>query len=150
MSTRTVRLDDEAEQTLDRLRRLTGLSISEVLKRGLHAYEIEALNLANRKPYDIYAQLDLGEGGYAVAPARQAKSAVAGGLQIFFLDDSSLARAFELMVQYADRPTDLADASLVVLAEMHRLRRVFTIDRNDFQTYRIRQGHSYLSFETLG
>jgi len=74
----------------------------------------------------------------------------AGGLQVFFLDDSSLARAFELMVQYADRPMDLADASLVVLAEMRGLRCVFTIDRDDFQTYRIRQGHSYLSFETLG
>jgi len=77
MSTRTVRLDDEAEQTLSRLRRVTGLSISELLKRGLDAYESEALNLAHRKPYDIYAQLDLGDGGYAVAPAKQAKSAVA-------------------------------------------------------------------------
>ena len=35
MGTRTVRLDDEAENTLARLRKTTGLSISEVLKRGL-------------------------------------------------------------------------------------------------------------------
>ncbi len=34
MGTRTVRFDDEAENTLARLRKLTGLSISEVLKRG--------------------------------------------------------------------------------------------------------------------
>jgi hypothetical protein len=31
-----------------------------------------------RKPYDIYRELDLGAGGYAIAPAREAKSAVAG------------------------------------------------------------------------
>jgi len=33
--------------------------------------------LVHREPYDIYAQLDLGEGRYAVAPAREAKSAIA-------------------------------------------------------------------------
>lgn len=77
MSTRTVRLDDEAEKTLERLRNITGLSISEVLKRGLRAYESEALERAHRKPYDIYRKLDIGKGGYAVAPAKDAKSAVA-------------------------------------------------------------------------
>ncbi len=39
MGTRTVRLDDEAEKTLAKLKKVTGLSISEVLKRGLSAYE---------------------------------------------------------------------------------------------------------------
>jgi hypothetical protein len=48
-----------------------------VLKRGLSAYEAQALELAHRKPYDIYRDLDLGAGGYAIAPAREAKSAVA-------------------------------------------------------------------------
>jgi hypothetical protein len=76
MSTRTVRLDDEAEKTLDRLRTLTGLSISVILKRGLSAYEAETLERAHRKPYEVFRQLDLGTGGYAVAPARDAKSAV--------------------------------------------------------------------------
>jgi hypothetical protein len=63
MGTRTVRLDEEAEKTLTRLRRLTGLSISEVLKRGLMAYQATALEQAARKPFDIYTRLDLGEGG---------------------------------------------------------------------------------------
>jgi len=76
MSTRTVRLDDDAERTLERLRKITGLSISELLKRGLHAYESEALSVVYRKPYDIYMRFNLGEGGYAVAPAKQAKSAI--------------------------------------------------------------------------
>ena len=81
MSTRTVRLDDEAERTLQRIRNVTGLSISEVLKRGLSAYEVQALQQVTRKPYDIYRDLDLGPGGYAVAPAREAKSAIADAIR---------------------------------------------------------------------
>ncbi len=76
MSTRTVRLDEEAEETLERLRNLTGLSISEVLKRGLSAFESEALTQVQHTPYEIYRELDLGEGGYAIAPATEAKRAV--------------------------------------------------------------------------
>jgi len=56
---------------------MTGLSISEVLKHGLSAYETEVVEPAPRKPYEIFRQLDLGAGGYAVAPARDAKSALA-------------------------------------------------------------------------
>ena len=81
MATRTVRLDDEAETTLERLRRVTGLSISEVVKRGLAAYETQALPQTSRRPYDIYRELDLGPGGDATAPAREAKSAVADAIR---------------------------------------------------------------------
>ena len=81
MVTRTVRLDDDAERTLERLRNLTGLSISEVLKRGLIAYQNEAMRETERRPIDIYRELDLGAGGYAVAPARDAKRAVAAAIR---------------------------------------------------------------------
>ncbi len=77
MGTRTVRLDEEAERTLDRVRTMTGLSISEVLKQGLSAYESHIMEQTHRKPYEIFRQLDLGAGGYALAPARDAKSAIA-------------------------------------------------------------------------
>ena len=40
-----------------------------------------------------------------------------------------------LMDQYRDAPTDLADASLVAVAETLSLRTVFTIDRH-FYAYR--------------
>ncbi len=77
MATRTVRLDPEAERTLASLTRMTGLSISEVLKRGLMSYKQEALNgRATRTPYELLCRLDLGPGGYARAPASGAKSAV--------------------------------------------------------------------------
>jgi predicted nucleic acid-binding protein len=69
-----------------------------------------------------------------------------GGLSIWFLGDAALARAFELMESYADHPMDLADASLVVAAEALQTRKVFTIDRTDFQTYRVRHGHRHYPF----
>ena len=40
------------------------------------------------------------------------------------------------MLKYKDLPMDLADAALVRVAERERLRRVFTLDRRDFQVYR--------------
>jgi len=41
-----------------------------------------------------------------------------------------------LMRQYRDTPMDVADASLVVAAEDHDLRRIFTLDGH-FHAYRI-------------
>ena len=76
MSIRTVRLDDEAESTLAALRQRTGLSISEVLKRGLEAYAASIQNEMAETPYEIYRRLDLGAGGDALAPAKHAKTRV--------------------------------------------------------------------------
>jgi predicted nucleic acid-binding protein len=59
------------------------------------------------------------------------------------MGQTDLQRAFELMGQYTDQPMDLADASLIVAAEVLHTRKVFTIDRHDFATYRIRRGHRY-------
>jgi predicted nucleic acid-binding protein len=72
-----------------------------------------------------------------------------GGLSVWFLDGRTLTRAFELMEVYADRPMDLADASLVTAAEALGTRRVFTIDRNDFETYRVRRGHRHQPMQII-
>jgi predicted nucleic acid-binding protein len=42
-----------------------------------------------------------------------------------------------LMLRYADRPMDFADATLVYLARREALSTVFTVDHADFETYRI-------------
>jgi negative regulator of replication initiation len=77
MATRTVRLDAEAERALTSLTKSTGLSISEVLKRGLMAYKQQAQNApAERAPYELFRRLDLGPGGYARAAAKDAKTSV--------------------------------------------------------------------------
>lgn len=72
-----------------------------------------------------------------------------GGLSAWFFDRTGLTRAFELMELYADHPMDLADASLVVAAESLGTRKVFTIDRKDFETYRVRRGHRNYPMEIL-
>ena len=71
-------------------------------------------------------------------------------MSVWFFEHDSLTRAFELMESYADRPMDLADASLVVAAEALETRKIFTIERNDFATYRVRRGHRHYAFEVLG
>lgn len=70
-------------------------------------------------------------------------------LSVWDFDRLSLLRAFELMEIYADRPMDLADASLIVAAEVLDSRTIFTIDRDDFQAYRVRRGHRYFALEIL-
>jgi predicted nucleic acid-binding protein len=72
-----------------------------------------------------------------------------GGLSIWFFDRPALTRAFELMETYADHPMDLADASLVVSTEFLGTRKVFTADRRDFQTYRVRLGHRNYPMEIV-
>ena len=43
------------------------------------------------------------------------------------------------MKKYADLPMDLADASLVILAEHLGHGRIFSTDQRDFRTYRFKQ-----------
>jgi hypothetical protein len=81
MGTRTVRLDNEAEQLLREIRRQTGTTVSGALKRGLEVAARELRERATARPYDIYRRIDLGEGGYARAPARTAKKLIASALR---------------------------------------------------------------------
>lgn len=76
MGTRTVRLDEDAEATLAKLRKATGMSISEVLKRGLEAYQRHCLQEDSVRPYEIYERLELGRDGWALAQSSEAKRAV--------------------------------------------------------------------------
>jgi hypothetical protein len=75
MASRTVRLDDEAERALRDIRRRTGMTISEALKKGLLVLQRTVSDRPRPSPWEIYEKIDLGEGGYAVAPAKGAKRA---------------------------------------------------------------------------
>ncbi len=55
---------------------------------------------------------------------------------VFDLQPHHAKRICELMEKYAKLPMDLADASLVILAEHLGHGRVFSIDFRDFNTYR--------------
>lgn len=53
------------------------------------------------------------------------------------LEASDVARARALMEKYRDAPMDIADATLVAVAEARSLKRMFTLD-SDFGVYRLR------------
>lgn len=74
---------------------------------------------------------------------------LAGGAALWFFDWASVERAFELMEIYRDHPMDLADASLITAAENLGTRKVFTIDRRDFETYRVKRGHRHHPVEIV-
>ena len=72
-----------------------------------------------------------------------AKLRTASSFTCFTLNDSHLPRITQLMRQYADLPMDLADASLVVLAEHLGHGRIVSTDRRDFQSYRWKNRHPF-------
>jgi len=62
-----------------------------------------------------------------------------GRLTLLDLTPTEVDRMDALMAQYANVPMDLADASLVALAESRRDPRLFTLD-SDFRIYRLAGG----------
>lgn len=60
-----------------------------------------------------------------------------GAFVVLPIDDADMPEAERLMAKYADRPMEFADATLVVLAAREELTTIFTIDHDDFETYRI-------------
>ena len=81
MAIRTVRLDEEAEATLREIREATGAPISEALKQGLRSLRQEVRSASRQRPYAIYQRLDLGPGGYAIAPSTETRRGVAAALR---------------------------------------------------------------------
>jgi predicted nucleic acid-binding protein len=61
---------------------------------------------------------------------------IQGRVNIFSLEIHHLERCLNLMKQYADLPMDLADASLLVVAEELDEARILTTDQRDFNIYR--------------
>lgn len=60
-----------------------------------------------------------------------------GTIILASIDNQELPQINNLMNRYKDRPMDFADATLVHLAERESIQVVFTVDQNDFATYRI-------------
>jgi hypothetical protein len=81
MATRTVRFDEETEKVLEEVRAATGWPISEILKRGLAALRDVLRRKPTQLPYDIYRELDLGPGGYAVGASDNSRATVRATLE---------------------------------------------------------------------
>ena len=63
-----------------------------------------------------------------------------GGLDIRDLPESALASIPAWMEKYIDLPMDLADASLLWIAEQTGIVKILTIDLKDFAAYRLADG----------
>jgi len=59
-----------------------------------------------------------------------------GALDVFAIRAEHTSRLVELMEKYRELPMDLADASLVLLAEELGTGRILSTDQRDFRTYR--------------
>jgi predicted nucleic acid-binding protein len=84
----------------------------------------------------------LTEAMYLLSFSAQAQDALLemverGALQILPVEEADIPRVRVLMRKYRDLPMDLADATLVHVAEREGIQYVFTLDRRDFTTYRI-------------
>lgn len=82
----------------------------------------------------------------AAAQVAFMKSYAAGIFKAFELSHNQAARIHELLDKYAGLPMDLADASLVVLAEHLGHGRILSTDVRDFTVYR---WHDNKPFENL-
>jgi uncharacterized protein len=73
-----------------------------------------------------------------VPPLRVAfiRSAALGAFELFELERAHLARVEVLMGKYRALPMDLADASLVILAEDSGSGEILSTDARDFGAYR--------------
>ena len=64
----------------------------------------------------------------------------AGGLTVVELSTTAMPTLADRMDKYADLPMDLADASLIWVAETTGVLDVVTLDRRDFGIYRTARG----------
>ncbi len=83
----------------------------------------------------------LTEAAYLLGFAPRAQDALLemierGALRLLPLDESDLPRVRGILHKYRDLPMDLADATLVHVAEREGTLRVFTLDRRHFSVYR--------------
>jgi predicted nucleic acid-binding protein len=64
-------------------------------------------------------------------------------IEIFPLEKAHLPRINQLIEQYNNLPMDLADASLVILAEHLGHGRILSTDQRDFGIYRWKNTHPF-------
>ncbi len=63
------------------------------------------------------------------------RSLVDGACEIFSLQEAHLPRIYKLMIQFHTLPMDMADASLLILAEKLGYGQIFSTDQRDFGSY---------------
>jgi uncharacterized protein len=77
------------------------------------------------------------------------KSLEQGAFSVFDLAPLHLPRVHALMEKYRDLPMDLADASLVLLAEHLKSGRILSTDQRDFGAYRWKNRKPFRNLLTI-
>jgi hypothetical protein len=67
-----------------------------------------------------------------------------GGAAVIEVGADGARRMLALLEKFSDRPMDLADASLVVIAARIGVNEILTIDRADFDIYRLPDGKRFV------
>ncbi len=65
---------------------------------------------------------------------------VAGGLEIYNIHQWQVGRVREWFATYSDLPADMADCTLMEVAETEKIHSIITLDR-DFSIYKLGNGH---------
>jgi hypothetical protein len=78
---RRIVFDEESERALEQVIQMTGWSVSAALKRGVLALQDRIEQFPEHPPFEIYRRLDLGPGGYALAPSTKSRLGVQRKLQ---------------------------------------------------------------------
>lgn len=68
--------------------------------------------------------------------------AAGGGATVFDVDESALGTLADWKERYRDLPMDLADASLLWVAEQTGIIEILTLDLRDFAVYRLPDGRA--------
>lgn len=89
----------------------------------------EAAWLLRRRPAAVQDLLEMPARGILSIP------------RIDSADDLQQVRA--ILRKYQDKPADLADATLVHLANLNNTRAIFTLDRRDFSVYRLSRNRAF-------
>jgi uncharacterized protein len=76
-------------------------------------------------------------GDVAGGPAALLELIRRGAVLVAPLDAADVPRLRQLLLRYADLPADLADCSLLRVAERDGFTRILTLDRKDFAVYRV-------------
>ncbi|MCG5060818.1 MAG: PIN domain-containing protein [Limnoraphis sp. WC205] len=106
-----------------------------------HQLAVQVLNTINEPLITTYpvitetCYLLLSRGGN-IAQCNFLRELASGAFLVFNLNSNHIERMIELMESYSNLPMDMADASLVVLAEYLGHGRILTVDRRDFSIYR--------------
>jgi hypothetical protein len=87
------------------------------------------------------------EAWHLLAPSARlgyARWLLGGGAAILELGEDDHSAMLALLERYRDRPMDIADASLVTVAERTGINEILTVDRADFDVYRLAKGRRFV------